>query len=315
MAQEGPFAAATSDVAVLHYFPTRGRAEPIRLALALVRQPWFEPPIEPLAAVMRRQLDSYPYRQLPRYVEEVDIDLVQSMAILRHLGRKHKLYGSDLSEAAQIDMVLEAAADLRAKLKTVWCTNGLTSKAVATYSASVLAPEEQLIKCDEPGPGYACLERLLTGAHRQWPASCDEPPEGGPEAQQAGVAAGATTASGDLSDVADARSSGRHKSLSDEALDGGAGLSGGDEEGRLWLVGDRISIADIVVTDLVDIHLSATQLEGAMRANFPQLVLLRKRVVGQPGIKDYLTSSNRHSLIWGQDWQPHHNKDAAKMAS
>jgi hypothetical protein len=50
-----------------------------RLALALVRQPWFEPPIEPLAAVMRRQLDSYPYRQLPRYVEEGGIDLVQSM--------------------------------------------------------------------------------------------------------------------------------------------------------------------------------------------------------------------------------------------
>jgi hypothetical protein len=35
-------------------------------------------------------------------------------------------------------------------VQTVWCTNGLTSKAVATYSASVLAPEEQLIKCDEP---------------------------------------------------------------------------------------------------------------------------------------------------------------------
>jgi hypothetical protein len=28
---------------------------------------------------MRHQLDSYPYRQLPRYVEEGDIDLVQSM--------------------------------------------------------------------------------------------------------------------------------------------------------------------------------------------------------------------------------------------
>jgi hypothetical protein len=112
-------AAATSDVAVLHYFPARGRAEPIRwveldaiclkhrarrpgarqlhtrahtlplspsaracacrLAMALVGQPWFEPPIEPLAAVMRRQLDSYPFRQLPRYVEEGDVDLVQSM--------------------------------------------------------------------------------------------------------------------------------------------------------------------------------------------------------------------------------------------
>lgn len=47
--------------------------------MALVGQPWFEPPIEPLAAVMRRQLDSYPFRQLPRYVEEGDVDLVQSM--------------------------------------------------------------------------------------------------------------------------------------------------------------------------------------------------------------------------------------------
>jgi hypothetical protein len=33
------------------------------------------------------------------------------------------------------------------------------------------------------------------------------------------------------------------------------------------------------------------------------------------GIKDYLTSKNRHHLIWGQDWQPNHSKDAAKMAS
>jgi hypothetical protein len=65
------------------------------------------------------------------------------------------------------------------------------------------------------------------------------------------VAAGLTTASGDLSDVADARSSGRHTAMSEEALDGGPGLSGGDDDGRLWLVGDRISIADIVVTDLV----------------------------------------------------------------
>jgi hypothetical protein len=50
-----------------------------RLTLALVRQPWFEPPVEPLAAVMRQQLDSYPFRQLPKYLEEGNVDLVQSM--------------------------------------------------------------------------------------------------------------------------------------------------------------------------------------------------------------------------------------------
>jgi hypothetical protein len=30
-------------------------------------------------------------------------------------------------------------------------------------------------------------------------------------------------------------------------------------------------------------HLSASQLEGAVKANFPHLVLLRRRVMGQPG--------------------------------
>lgn len=54
-----------------------------RLALSLVRQPWFEPPVEPLAAVMRRQLDSFPFRQLPRYLEEGNVDLVQSMVSLK----------------------------------------------------------------------------------------------------------------------------------------------------------------------------------------------------------------------------------------
>lgn len=40
-----------------------------------------------------------------------------------------ELYGSDLAEAASIDMVLEAAADLRAKLKvrqTSWVASGST---------------------------------------------------------------------------------------------------------------------------------------------------------------------------------------------
>lgn len=306
VAQEGPYSAATSDVAVLHYFPARGRAEPIRLAMALVGQPWFEPPIEPLAAVMRRQLDSYPFRQLPRYVEEGDVDLVQSMAILRHLGRKHKLYGSDLAEAASIDMVLEAAADLRAKLKNVWCTTGFSPQAVAAYTSTVLAPAEQLCSSDEPGPGLACLERLLSGRHRDWPASCEEPPGGAAEAVRAGVAPGSSgMGSGDLGDAADVVGDTRHGAGDEE-----------DDAGKLWLVGDKISIADIVVADLVDMHLEASQLETSVRHNFPHLVLLRRRVLGQPGVKKYLGSSNRHSLVWGQDWQPaRDNKDANKMVT
>ena len=35
------------------------------------------------------------------------------MAILRHLGRKHKLYGSNDNEAAKIDMLMDFSGDLR----------------------------------------------------------------------------------------------------------------------------------------------------------------------------------------------------------
>lgn len=46
-----------------------------------MQQPWFEPPVEPLHALVRRDLDSFPFRQMPRFVDEVNakIDLVQSM--------------------------------------------------------------------------------------------------------------------------------------------------------------------------------------------------------------------------------------------
>ena len=116
VAEEGAFSAASSTLPLLQYYPTRGRAEPIRhggilrrragsractrraqrplphpstlssaapcrLALAYKRQAWYEPPVEPIQAIKRVQLDGYTFRQLPRFVDEVHggIDLVQSM--------------------------------------------------------------------------------------------------------------------------------------------------------------------------------------------------------------------------------------------
>jgi len=122
----------------------------------------------------------------------------------------------------------------------------------------ILPPLPPLIICVLlQGPGLACLERLLSGSQRQWPASCDEPPEGAPEALRDGVAAGSNGSSGSsgsssgkatggsgLLDAADVP-------LLAEAFEGDAWLSGGDGEGRVWLVGDKISIADIAVADLV----------------------------------------------------------------
>lgn len=150
----------------------------------------------------------------------------------------------------------------------------------------------------------------------------------------------------------------------------GAGAEGGsdDGDGLQWLVGERVSIADIAVADLVrrcgvfaatllcslacaclaaswsangcaavtraaprqvDMHLSQPAFEGDVRSTFPHLMMHHKRVFGQPGvwgaaciggaddprawltawcmpaaagIKEYLASCNRHSLVWGQEW-------------
>lgn len=50
--------------------------------------------------------------------------------------------------------------------------------------------------------------------------------------------------------------------------------------------------------------------------NLPWLVSqVSAAAAATTGIKEYLASKNRHSLIWGQDWQPAgHNKDADKMS-
>eukprot|EP00879_Flechtneria_rotunda_P002070 GHRR01002249.1.p1 GENE.GHRR01002249.1~~GHRR01002249.1.p1 ORF type:complete len:355 (+),score=120.99 GHRR01002249.1:291-1355(+) len=341
VAQEGAFSAATSNVPVLHYFPTRGRAEPIRLALALVKQPWFEPPVGPLAALVRHQLDSYPFRQMPRFVDEVNakVDIVQSMAILRHLGRKYGLYGSagDLEESAAVDMILDAVTELRAKLKAVVVDEELTPKAVSRFTNTVLGTEQELLASDEPGPGLACLERLLAGP--------TDGPQGGRETSlgpnsaaesiaQAGVSSAAASGKGTAAPAgaADAADSGVDSSrgvgnavrgsLTDldaveeryHAKDGGqwdrSDVSEGEvdmADGRRWFVGENISIADIVVADLVDLHLH--HFEDVIKSRFPHLCLHRRRVMGQPGIRDYLASNNRHKLVWGRDWSSQHAAD------
>jgi len=167
VAEEGAYATSSSTIPVLHYYPARGRGEVIRLCLSYVKQPWFEPAeadVPAIEAIKRQELDGYPFRQLPRFIDEVNgpVDLVQSMAILRHLGRKYALYGSDLLEAAAVDMICDGCQDLRAALKLVYYGDEAANQ---QYVETVLASEEQLVKLSGfKGPGMACLERLA-GLH------------------------------------------------------------------------------------------------------------------------------------------------------
>ena len=53
-----------------------------------------------------------PFPNLPYYIDG-NVKLTQSDAILRHLGRKYKMYGVDDNYASVIDMLIDTSSDLR----------------------------------------------------------------------------------------------------------------------------------------------------------------------------------------------------------
>jgi glutathione S-transferase len=52
-----------------------------------------------------------PFGQIP-YFKDDQVEIPQSMAIVRHLGRKNNLYGSSPAEQAQVDVIIDAAGDV-----------------------------------------------------------------------------------------------------------------------------------------------------------------------------------------------------------
>ncbi|VDN34708.1 unnamed protein product [Gongylonema pulchrum] len=94
------------------YFPIRGLGEPIRLLLA-DQGIQFEDD--------RFNTDDWPslkpqfqFGQVPCLVDDGE-QIVQSGAILRHLARKHDLYGSNELDATYADMFYEGVRDLHQK--------------------------------------------------------------------------------------------------------------------------------------------------------------------------------------------------------
>ena len=63
------------------------------------------------------------FKQLP-CLRDGDLELPQTGAMIRHLGRKLNLYGSGLEEQAMIDMLHEGYIDLREKLIEIVFTEG-----------------------------------------------------------------------------------------------------------------------------------------------------------------------------------------------
>ena len=78
---------------------------------------------------------SLPFGQLPRFVTEDGTSIVQSGAIMRHLGRTLSLYGSSPTEAALVDQVYEEVADWRRAYSKLVYVDALAPDALAAYKA------------------------------------------------------------------------------------------------------------------------------------------------------------------------------------
>ena len=90
---------------ILHYFPTFGRGEPIRLALNYFGVPYTERIIS-LEAWFGGEKANFEFKQIPM-LEMGGKKLVQSMAILRYLCQKNNAYPTEPAEAALVEAIVE----------------------------------------------------------------------------------------------------------------------------------------------------------------------------------------------------------------
>jgi glutathione S-transferase len=110
----------------LLYFPSRGRAELIRLVLAEAGVDWDEhhvgkgtPPAggRPTDLAELKAAGVLPFGAVPVWEEPGGFRLAQSGAILGHLARRHGLRGADAPEEARCDELLGVVDDVRAELR------------------------------------------------------------------------------------------------------------------------------------------------------------------------------------------------------
>ena len=110
----------------LIYFPSRGRAEVIRLVLAEAGVEYEEhhvgkgtPPANgrPTDLAALKESRVLPYGAVPVWEEPGGLRLAQSAAIANHLARRHGLRGANPLEAARCDELLGAVDDVRGEVR------------------------------------------------------------------------------------------------------------------------------------------------------------------------------------------------------
>jgi len=117
---------------ILEYFGIRGRAEYIRLILEEVGATYDEVVVaRPKWDTDKINKDNYPFHQVPKLTDNaLNLPLVQSNAICRHLSRKYNLYGKTIEEQAKTDMYADAGEDLRVAYNEAMYCSGDYNEAV-----------------------------------------------------------------------------------------------------------------------------------------------------------------------------------------
>lgn len=133
----------TNMAPTLGYWDVRGLAGSIRMLLYYTETEYTEnmysvgpgPDFDQCDWTNVKATLGLPFPNLPYYIDG-DVKLSQSNAILRHIGRKHKMNGMSDDEKDQVDMLLDEALDWRFKLAML-CTNPAYSTMRESYVANM----------------------------------------------------------------------------------------------------------------------------------------------------------------------------------
>ncbi|HTN51477.1 MAG TPA: glutathione S-transferase [Anaeromyxobacter sp.] len=156
----------------LVYFPSRGRAEVIRLVLAEAGVDWQEHPVgkgtpprdgRPTDFAALKASGDLPFEAVPVWEEPGGFRLAQSLAIVNHLGRTHGLRGRTPAEAAQCDQWLGAIEDVRGELRKISAAAPPERAAVRSELRTAVLPRwlgflDRLLRANRGGAGFAVGE-------------------------------------------------------------------------------------------------------------------------------------------------------------
>jgi glutathione S-transferase len=162
------------DKPTLIYFPARGRAEVIRLALAEAGVEYQEHPIgrgtppvngRPTDFAALKASGDLPFEAAPVWEEPGGFRLAQSLAILNHVGRTHGLGGRTPVEAAKIDEWLGAYEDVRAELRKLTPMPAEHRAAFRAELRTAILPRwlgwlDRLLRANRGGAGFTVGEGI-----------------------------------------------------------------------------------------------------------------------------------------------------------